>query len=147
MFQGIREIRKGFQARASMCKDKEGNLIGEERKVLERWAKYYTTLLNTGVEEIIEEEEDEVHPDEEEPELDSIGKEEIEEAIEDGIQAELIQYGEAFKEEIYKLVKTVWEKEEMPQECNTAIICPIHKKNDKMECNNYREISLIKYCL
>jgi hypothetical protein len=106
--------RKHYRNKTSMCKDKEGNFIGEEGKVLERWAEYYITLLNTGVEEIIEE-EDEVHPDEEEPELDSIGKEETEEAIdlmnnkdpgEDGIQAEFIKYGgEALKEEIYKLVK------------------------------------------
>jgi hypothetical protein len=41
----------------------------------------------------------------------------------------LIKYGgEALKEEICYLIKTVWENEEMPQELNTAIICPTQEK-------------------
>jgi hypothetical protein len=38
--------------------------------------------------------------------------------------------------------KTMGDKT-MPQEWSTAIICPLHKKCNKLECSNYRGISLL----
>ena len=46
-------------------------------------------------------------------------------------------------EEIHKLIVLLWNKEELPQEWKESIIVPIHKKGDRMDCNNYREISLL----
>jgi hypothetical protein len=31
----------------------------------------------------------------------------------------------------------------MPKEWSVAVICPIHKKNEKSICSNYRRISLL----
>ena len=45
-------MKRGCQSRMSGCKGKDGRMIGEEGKILERWIEYFTEMLN-------EEEEDE----------------------------------------------------------------------------------------
>jgi len=44
---------------------------------------------------------------------------------------------------IYELIKDVWRQEVMPKEWAMTIICPINKKGDKTNCQNYRGISLL----
>jgi hypothetical protein len=62
----------------------------------------------------------------------------------DLIPAELIQAGgEILLSVIHKLINSVWNKEELPDQCKESIIILVHKKNDKTDCNNYRGISLL----
>jgi hypothetical protein len=64
----------------------------------------------------------------------------------DQIPAELIQAGgEIILSAIHKLINSVWNKEELPDQWKESIviIIPIHKKDDKTECNNYRGISML----
>ena len=46
-------------------------------------------------------------------------------------------------EEINKLIISIWDKEELPEEWKESIIVPIYKKGNKTDCNNYRDISLL----
>lgn len=46
-YAAIKKIKKTFQPKADMCKDKDGALITEEDKVLERWKEHFSDLLNT----------------------------------------------------------------------------------------------------
>jgi hypothetical protein len=58
------------------------------------------------------------------------------------IPAELIQAGgETLWSEIHKLINSIWNKEELPDQWKESIIVPIHK-NDKTDCSNYHGISL-----
>jgi hypothetical protein len=62
----------------------------------------------------------------------------------DQIPAELISAGgEILLSAIHKLIDSVWNKEEFPDQWKEYIIVPIHKKDDKTDCNKYREISLL----
>ena len=62
----------------------------------------------------------------------------------DNIWAELVKCGgDKLIQLIYELTKDVWRQEVMPKEWTMTIICPIHKKGDKTDCQNYRGISLL----
>jgi hypothetical protein len=62
----------------------------------------------------------------------------------DQILAKLIQAGGiTLCSEIQKLINSIWNMKELPQQWRESIIVPIYKKNDKMDCSNYRAISLL----
>jgi hypothetical protein len=44
---------------------------------------------------------------------------------------------------IHKLITSIWNKEELPDQWKEFIIVPIHKKGNKNDYNNYRGISLL----
>jgi hypothetical protein len=48
---------------------------------------------------------------------------------------------------IHKLINSVWNKEQLPDQWKGSIIVPIHKKGDKTDCNNAINIvqNFIKY--
>jgi hypothetical protein len=55
----------------------------------------------------------------------------------DEIRVELIQAGgEMLLSAIHKLVNSIWNKEELPDQWKESIIVPVHKKGDKTGCNN-----------
>ena len=43
---------------------------------------------------------------------------------------------------IRKLIISIWNIEELPEEWKESIIILIHKKSNKTDCSNYRYISL-----
>jgi hypothetical protein len=60
------------------------------------------------------------------------------------IPADVIQARrEILHSEIHKLIMLIWNKEELPHQWEESIVIPIHKKGDKTDCSNYRDISLL----
>jgi hypothetical protein len=142
-YRGINVFKKGYQPRNNLVKDENGDLLADSHNILNRWKNYFSQLLN-------------VHnvSDTAESLVPGPSCLEVETAIaklkkykspgSDQIPAELIQTeGEILLFAIHKLINSVWNKEELPDQWKESIIVPIHKKGDKSDCNNYRGISLL----
>jgi hypothetical protein len=62
----------------------------------------------------------------------------------DQIPAELVHAeGEMLLSAIHKLINSIWNKLNLPDQWKESIIVPVHKNDDKTDCNNYRRISLL----
>ena len=63
----------------------------------------------------------------------------------DQIPPELIKAGgKTIHCEIHKLIISIWNKEELPEEWKESIIVHIYKKGDQTDRSNYRGISLVQ---
>ena len=62
----------------------------------------------------------------------------------DQIPEELIKTGgRAICYETHKLIISIWNKEELPEEWKESINLRIYKKGNKIDCSNYKGISLL----
>ena len=62
----------------------------------------------------------------------------------DHIPAELIKArSRTIRSVIHKLIISIWNKEELPENWKKSVIVPIYKRGDKTDCNNYRGILLL----
>jgi len=148
--RGINDFKKGYQPRTNILKDDKGALVADSHSILARWRNYFSQILNAhGVNDGRQTEIQTVEPLVPEP-----SASEFELAIEklkrhkspgtDQIPAELIKAGgKTIGCEIHKLIISIWNKEELPEEWKESIMVPIYKKGDKTDCSNYRSISLL----
>ncbi|GIY22249.1 putative endonuclease-reverse transcriptase [Caerostris darwini] len=47
-YRAMKKERKDFKLRTTFCKDKNGGIISEKEKVIQRWVEHFDQLLNTG---------------------------------------------------------------------------------------------------
>uniref|UniRef100_A0A8D8XZ49 Craniofacial development protein 2 n=1 Tax=Cacopsylla melanoneura TaxID=428564 RepID=A0A8D8XZ49_9HEMI len=152
-YAAVNRMKKGFQPTVNACRDANGEMLTNDETVLKRWAQHFEELLNEDEriptvrieeEQITEEDDMENMPT----------RSEIQKAIQkmknnrapgnDNITAELLKYGgEAVENMMLKIIHTIWKIEKIPVNWTTGVLCPLHKKGDKMNCNNYRGIMLL----
>jgi hypothetical protein len=134
----------------NIVKGENCNLLADSHNSLNRCKNYFSQLLN--VRNVSDVRQIEVHTDE--PLVPGPSRLEVEIVIaklkkykspgSDQIPAELIQTGgEILLSEIHKLINSVWNKEELPDQWKESIIVSVHKNCNKTDCNNYRWISLL----
>src|SRR5215813_10576892 len=62
----------------------------------------------------------------------------------DEIRPEMLKAGGTITVQwLHHIMQKAWEEGRIPEDWNKAIIVPIYKKGNKMECSNYRGISLL----
>jgi hypothetical protein len=130
-------------------KDENGDLLVDSHNILNRWKNYFSQPLN--VHNVSDVRQIEVHTAEPlvpgpslEVEIAIAKLKKYESPGSDQIPAELIQAGgDILLSAIHKLINSVWNKEELPDQLQESIFVPIHKKGDKTDCNNYRGMSLL----
>jgi hypothetical protein len=126
-------------------KDENGDLLADFHNILNRWKKrnYFSQLLT--VHNVNDVRQTEVlGPSRLEDEIDIAKLKKCKSPGSDQIPAELIQAGgEMLLSAIHKLINSVWNKEELPDQWKESIIVPVYKKVDKTDCNDYRGVSLL----
>ena len=153
IYSTIKTITGKKATRMRSVKDKSGEVLTDDAKIKDRWKENYQELYNqpnppdpSFLQTLPSTQTDEPEP--------HILKSEVEAAIkrlksnkapgEDGISAEEIKAaGEVGSEVILKLCNKIWESEVIPEDWGKAVIVPIFKKKDMMDCANYRGISLL----
>jgi hypothetical protein len=141
-YRRINEFKKGYQPRNNFLKDENGNLFADSHNILNRWKNYFSQLLN--VHNVSDVRWIEVHTTE--PLVPGPSRLEVEIAIpklkkykstgNDQIPAELIQTGgEILLSAIHKIINSVSNKDELPDQWKESIIVPINRKDDKTDCN------------
>ena len=63
----------------------------------------------------------------------------------DGIPVEVYKASLAAKRELFAMVKRIWKQEEVPEEMVLGIFCPLYKKKDADDMENYRFICLLPH--
>jgi hypothetical protein len=62
----------------------------------------------------------------------------------DQIPSEIVQSGlEILRLETHKIIKLIWDKEELPHKWKESVVVPVRKKGDKTDSSTYRGISLL----
>jgi hypothetical protein len=153
IYSTIKTITGTRTTTMSSVKDKNGKVLTEDNEVKDRWKESFEELFNkaspddTSILQSIpaipdEGEEPKILLDEvrlaikhlktgKAPGFDGISAEELKATDEPGVKI------------IHKLCNKIWDTGEIPQDWGRAVIVPIYKKKDKLDCSNYRGISLL----
>jgi len=153
-YKKVNNKRNGYKAPAGICRDRSGKrVLMAPEQCLKEWTNYFEDLLNADMEmeenmsDLSTNQEDENNDDTPSLEeiIEAIGKIKRNKAAGiDDIPGELIKSGGMrMVTAIHDLVREVWRQETLPLEWRSAIICLIYKKGDRLECRNYRGISLL----
>ena len=148
LYKKINELIPKRRIRSNTIKDKDGKLLFEPERILERWAQY--------VEELYNDKRDTSDQDIESPEVCVISEMEVKSVIQkltrnkatgaDNIPAEFIQtLGEKGIQAITRLMNRIYNTGIIPDDFLQTIFITVPKVQQAQECADFRTISLISH--
>ena len=135
-----------------MYRATDGRILTGKQDVLGRFREHFDTLLNGEDTEAQDNDPSILGDDGREVATPTL--EEVKKAISslksnkapgpDSIPAELLKHGgEELAKALHEIIVEVWNSETMPDEWLEGSIVPLHKKGDKLACENFRGIALL----
>ena len=161
-FQNMKSVQleETKKVESQCARDEEGTLLRDKGRILERWVRFFRSLLNSKPDML---DADILKRLPQHPVASALGIEPTEEKIAtamkamanakavrpDGLPAELLKLGlqqdRTILRELHRLTILIWRQGKVPQQWKYAVITVLHKKGDKTECGNYRGISLVSH--
>jgi hypothetical protein len=150
LYRGINEFKRGYQPRSNLMKDENGDVLPGSHNIMNGWKNYFSHLVN--VYRVSDVRQIEMHtaemlvpyPSPLEVEIAVATLKRYKSLDCDQIPAELIQgESETLWPDIHKLINSIWNKEELPDQWKESVIVPVYKKVDKTDFSNYHGISLL----
>ena len=153
IYKTAKNYREGSQPPTYVIKNpRNGTILTEPREIELGWKHHFETLLNSGNNGHDEHMEFDVAGDAE-PDITVM---ELRNALKrmrngkapgvDTIPAELLKnMGDDGIIWLSELISLLWNGHEPPEDWRRDLICPIYKKGNKTDCNNYRGISLMSH--
>ena len=153
---GLKKLKQQNTRLPYMCKDENNTVITQMNQILNRWKDYFCTILNLDIDDSFSNRR--VQPTTSDNQIDvETSPPSYNEACSiinklksnkaggmDNIIPELIkQGGRTLKQRIYKLISMIWEKEHLPNQWKEGIICLLYKNGGRLDCMNYRPITLL----
>lgn len=154
VYEAIRRITGKRAPQVRVVKDEQGQILTDLVEVKQRWGQYFDNLYNDP-NAVNEGYIDNLPSIIVAAEIPAITESEIEVAIKKmkrrkapGVDDITVEELEAATlgtglQELHRLFTAIWDQEEIPTEWKHSVIVPIYKKKDKLDCSNYRGISLL----
>jgi len=152
-------LKASFQPYTDLCRGTNNDILSKEEEIKTRLKTYFQDLLTTSAtadqstplevtyinQAVTEEELEEEPPDILDIKMAIQSMNNNKSPGIDNIPAELYNSGGGLLlNKIHSLIKRIWKEKKMPTDWTTNIIVPIYKnRGDKLQCENYRGISLL----
>ena len=157
----LKSLRKDKTVQTLNIKNKDGEILTEDKSIMKRWREHFQELLGTEDEDVKRSQQTKEENTREEGKIKTasqnpsyVTEEELDKALKrtkngkapgaDKISAEMLKkMGNRGKLFLLELYNKLWSEEIIPHDWEIGQIVPIHKKGDKKQCQNYRGISLL----